>query len=63
MSNSSKQPWNHTRTCDYCASQSQGPQVFYKNGNSGCEHYRGGKTASKAGRSWPKLERGAMPTT
>ena len=58
-----KQPWNHTKTCDYCASQSSGPTAFYKNGNSGCQHYRGGKTAFKAGRSWPKLERINRPAS
>ena len=55
-----KQPWNHTRTCDYCASQSIPPDSFYKNGQSGCRHYRGGKSASDRGHHWPKLEKGLV---
>jgi hypothetical protein len=55
----SKQPWNHTQLCDYCAANSVMPDVRYSNGKVGCRHYRGGKSASDSGRHWPKLERGA----
>ena len=58
-----KQAWNHTQQCTYCQGVQAPPEVFYKNGSSGCRHYRGGKSASDSGRSWPKLERGVAPTT
>lgn len=54
---SNKQPWNHTQMCPACQAKEAGPDFVYKNGASGCRHYRGGKTASKRGQSWPKLER------
>lgn len=57
-----KQPWNHTQTCDYCASQELGADYHYKNGRSGCRHFRGGKSASDRGHSWPKLEKGRPST-
>lgn len=52
-----KQSWNHTRTCDYCSTHEQMADQHYANGQSGCRHYRGGKTASDSGKRWPKLER------
>lgn len=57
----SKQPWNHTQQCTSCQEAEAPPDVHYKNGMSGCRHYRGGKSAKKNGRHWPHLERGRAP--
>jgi hypothetical protein len=52
-----KQPWNHTQMCPSCQTNSASPDFVYKNGSSGCRHYRGGKSLKDSGRLWPKLER------
>lgn len=58
-----KQKWNHTQKCDYCVAQEAAPDYHYENGKSGCKHYRGGKSASDRGHSWPKLKLGPVPTS
>lgn len=55
-----KQPWNHTKQCDYCAEHTELVDVVYTNGQSGCRHFRGGKSAADRGQSWPALERGKV---
>jgi hypothetical protein len=60
MNQSIKQPWNHTQQCTSCQEREVPPDAVYKNGASGCRHYRGGKSASKRGQSWPHLERGLL---
>jgi len=55
-----KQPWNHTKQCAYCQANSVMPDVVYENGASGCRHYRGGKSASDRGHTWPKMKRGKL---
>lgn len=57
-----KQPWNHTQQCQSCQEAETPPDFYYTNGQSGCRHYRGGKSAAKAGKYWPKLERGVRPS-
>ena len=39
--------WRHTRTCDYCASQGHKQVKSNAAVDSGCDHYRGGKTRAK----------------
>lgn len=51
-----KQRWNHTQQCESCRINEAAPDFRYKNGMSGCRHYRGGKSAKDNGRSWPQLE-------
>jgi hypothetical protein len=52
----SKQPWNHTQQCDYCKAHDIPADFHYVTGQTGCRHFRGGKSSAKAGKRWPKLE-------
>jgi hypothetical protein len=51
-----RKKWNHTQMCTSCQQAEAAPDFVYRNGQSGCKHYRGGKTATKQGKRYSSLE-------